>query len=575
MNGASVRIPHRRLPAAPVLAATLLVVGTCFSSRPAAAQGCCSPSTTPISALQSGPASPRSVDLGVYYEYYRLRGNLQGTSEVPDPQDRLSQLHIANFAVGYAPLSRVGFRAILPVARRSREQTLSTPTVQRRDELVGSGIGDVSLLAQGRILPLRGIRPFGVSLGAGVKLPTGGNQVQASGVLLPLDLQPGTGATDLLLTSYGQYYGWPGWNLFAGHGLLRCEIRPGPLRDEFHGPRGFRHRPGSLGRTVRSAQGQSPFDATCMVGRDPWSHAGRWPAPPSVVGIEGAPVSDSPMSDHNEESASTALVLCGGGVRGAVEVGFYRALTELGLRFDFIVGTSIGAINGAFIAAGMTPAELGQLWTRARLRSFFKPSASLLWRGTYADSLFSPRGLRRFLEKHLPVRRFEDLRVPLRITATDLDRGEVVVFGPHSGDLLSAVLASCAVPGIYPPVTISGRRLADGGILSNLPLQVAIDAGATRVLAMECVCDDAYSEPAAGFVSQIFRAFHLAGVGRYQEQLARYRDVVELVILEPGPGCQPRVRGSRGVAALADLGYETAVEVLRPPPGPRNARRDP
>ncbi|MBI4363851.1 MAG: hypothetical protein HY568_00320 [Candidatus Latescibacteria bacterium] len=194
-----------------------MVTGLCSSARPAAAQGCCSPSTTPISALQSGPASSRSIDAGVYYEYYRLRGNLQGTSDVPDPQDRLSQLHIANFAVGYAPLPRIGFRAILPVARRSREQTLSTPTVQQRDELTGSGLGDISLLAQGRILPLRGIRPFDASLGVGVKLPTGGNEQQVNGVLLPLDLQPGTGATDLLLTSYGQYYGWPGWNLFAGH----------------------------------------------------------------------------------------------------------------------------------------------------------------------------------------------------------------------------------------------------------------------------------------------------------------------------------------------------------------------
>jgi len=212
------RIFHRWLSAVQTAVAALLIVaGVGLSPNTGWTQGCCSPSTTPVSALQSGPAASRSVDVGVYYEYFRLRGNLQGTSDVPDPQERLSELHIANFAIGYTPFSRLGFRAILPIARRSREQTLSTPTLRRRDELIGSGLSDLSLLAQGRVLPLRGIRPFDVSVGVGAKIPTGGNRQEANGVLLPLDLQPGTGATDLLLTSYGQFYGWSGWNVFAGH----------------------------------------------------------------------------------------------------------------------------------------------------------------------------------------------------------------------------------------------------------------------------------------------------------------------------------------------------------------------
>ncbi|MBI5711733.1 MAG: hypothetical protein HZC42_15730 [Candidatus Eisenbacteria bacterium] len=186
-------------------------------SRTATAQGCCSPSTTPISALQSGPAAPGTLDFGVFYEFYRLEGNRRGSSEVPDPQQRLSELHLANLSVGYAPWSRLGFRAIMPYARRSREQTLSTPTVQRRDELRGVGVGDVALLGLVQALPVRGLRPYGFSLGVGVKLPTGNVHQTRSGVQLPLDLQPGSGSTDLLLTSYGQYYRWPGWNLFAGH----------------------------------------------------------------------------------------------------------------------------------------------------------------------------------------------------------------------------------------------------------------------------------------------------------------------------------------------------------------------
>lgn len=195
----------------------LLVALSIGSAGAAHAQGCCSPSTTPVSALRSAPAQLRTLDLGIFYQFYRLEGNLQRSSEVPDPQDRVSELHLANLSVGYAPWSRLGLRAIVPYARRSREQTLSTPTVQRRDELRGLGLGDISLLGLVRVLPVRGLRPYEFSLGAGVKLPSGEFRQSRSGVQLPLDLQPGSGSTDLLLTSFGQYYRWPGWNLFAGH----------------------------------------------------------------------------------------------------------------------------------------------------------------------------------------------------------------------------------------------------------------------------------------------------------------------------------------------------------------------
>lgn len=180
------------------------------------AQGCCSPSTTPVSALHAGPTPTGTLDLGLFYEYFRLRGDLNGTTTVPDPQDRLTQLHVANLVLGYAPWNRLGFRAVVPFARRSREQTLATPTVNRRDELVGTGLGDITLLAQWRLFPLGGPRPYDLSLGAGVKLGTGAFHENRDGVQLPLDLQPGTGCEDFIATGYGQYYRWVGWNAFGG-----------------------------------------------------------------------------------------------------------------------------------------------------------------------------------------------------------------------------------------------------------------------------------------------------------------------------------------------------------------------
>ncbi|MGQ0570638.1 MAG: patatin-like phospholipase family protein [Armatimonadota bacterium] len=260
----------------------------------------------------------------------------------------------------------------------------------------------------------------------------------------------------------------------------------------------------------------------------------------------------------------TALVLCGGGLRGAVEVGFYRAIIELGLRVDLVVGTSIGAINGAFIAAGASPAELERLWTQIRLRSFFEPNWGVLLRGAAADSLCTPRRLHRFVVKHLPIKTFEELPTPLLITATDLDNGESVVLSTGDCNLIDAILASTAVPGIFPPVRIGRRRLADGGIVSNLPVEVAVDHGATRVLAMDCRCDDAYAEPTTGFLAHILRAFHLARRARSQGDLMRRRDRVEVVILEPGRGCERLGSDAAGVRALIQLAYETALHDLTP-----------
>lgn len=194
----------------------LLLSAVICSPRAARAQGCCSPSTTPVSALHAGPAPTGTLDLGLYYEYFRLRGNLNGTGSVTDPQDRLTQLHVANLVLGYAPWGRLGFRAVVPLARRSREQTLITPTVNRRDELVGTGLGDITLLAQWRLLPLGRPRPYDLSLGAGVKLGTGAFHESREGVQLPLDLQPGTGCEDFVATGYGQYYRWTDWNIFGG-----------------------------------------------------------------------------------------------------------------------------------------------------------------------------------------------------------------------------------------------------------------------------------------------------------------------------------------------------------------------
>lgn len=151
------------------------------------------------------------------------------------------------------------------------------------------------------------------------------------------------------------------------------------------------------------------------------------------------------------------MILCGGGARGAMEAGFYQAIIDLGISFDLVVGSSVGALNGACIAAGMPPRELADLWRRIRRSDVLAWNWPALWRG---GGLMTLDPLRRLLRKTLPVFRFEDLKIPLVVVATDLLVG-VPVYWHGKGDLLEPVIASMSLPGIFPPVVIARRQLVE------------------------------------------------------------------------------------------------------------------
>ena len=180
----------------------------------------------------------------------------------------------------------------------------------------------------------------------------------------------------------------------------------------------------------------------------------------------------------------TALVLCGGRSRGAVEVGLYRAAFELGIAVDFVLGSSIGAVNGALIAAGLSPAEIEARWRSLRTRDVIGSRWQLFRLLTGASSVFSNRRLRELLHNVLPARSFDELRIPLAIIATDLESGEAVVL--DKGDLVEAILASTALPGLFPPIARKGRMLVDGGLSNNVPIDLAVERGAERIIGMLC-----------------------------------------------------------------------------------------
>ncbi len=179
------------------------------------------------------------------------------------------------------------------------------------------------------------------------------------------------------------------------------------------------------------------------------------------------------------------LVLCGGGSRGAIEVGFAQALWDHGIHFDGIVGSSVGALNGAFLAAGRHPDQLAEIWRGLRFRDCFRFNWRVLVRGAREISLFAiGGGLGSFRE--LGAQRFEDLALPFAIIATDLATGEAVAI--DQGPLAPALRATIAIPGLLPPVTVGGRHLVDGSLSADLPISEAVRRGATEVWAVRCAC---------------------------------------------------------------------------------------
>lgn len=180
----------------------------------------------------------------------------------------------------------------------------------------------------------------------------------------------------------------------------------------------------------------------------------------------------------------SALVLSGGGSLGAVQVGMLGALHEAGVEFDMLVGTSVGAINAAWVAAEPTSRSvetLAGIWRGLRREDVFptSPWHALLGACGQRRSLVPDRGLRSILKRHLGFDRLEDAAVPVHVVAVDAQSGHCEVFS--TGPAVDAVLASTAIPGVLPPVRLGGRWYLDGGAVENTPIRQALALGAERL----------------------------------------------------------------------------------------------
>jgi NTE family protein len=203
---------------------------------------------------------------------------------------------------------------------------------------------------------------------------------------------------------------------------------------------------------------------------------------------DAAPVLAAKSTPARQAAAAlnyeTVFVLGGGGHLGAYEVGMLKALLEAGVKPDAVLGTSVGAINGAALAADPTSdavARLEKLWTGLSAGGIFEDS--LFTRlGTMMRSrthMHSNTTLRRMLAESMPVERIEDLQVPFQCVAASIERAAEHWFS--TGPIVEAVLASCAVPGLLPPVRIDGEHFLDGGLVDSVPVGRAVALGARTV----------------------------------------------------------------------------------------------
>ena len=236
----------------------------------------------------------------------------------------------------------------------------------------------------------------------------------------------------------------------------------------------------------------------------------------------------------------TVFVLGGGGNLGAIQVGMLLAAFDHGITPDVVVGCSAGAINGAAVAANPTREgveRLAQLWSEvpdtAMNNAGRFEAVRLLTRRAIA--LQSNEGLRALLEESVPYRRFEDFPIPLHVVATSLASGRERWFS--TGEVVEPILASAALPGVFPPVVIDGDTLIDGGVVNNVPISKAYEMGASRIVVFHVGNFDRPRPVPKRPIEVIIQALSIARSSRFHVDITHtVADAVELVVL---PGVDP------------------------------------
>lgn len=278
-------------------------------------------------------------------------------------------------------------------------------------------------------------------------------------------------------------------------------------------------------------------------------------------GRRGADTANGPPNPPER----VAFVLSGGGNLGALQVGMLRALVERRIQPSLVLGCSAGAINGAGFAANPSRAgvrRLEELWAKVTefevMPATWVPSTVQLARR--GASIHPNDGLRRLIEFGLDVECFHELALRFECVATDVDSAEEVWF--HEGPLAGAILASAALPTVFPPVERDGRRYLDGGIVNDIPINRAVELGATRIYVLHVgLRGGGLPEPRRPLDVALW-TYWLARRARYQRDRAAIPAGVQLIELAPPERPTLRFDDFARSEELVRQGYLAAVAAL-------------
>lgn len=261
----------------------------------------------------------------------------------------------------------------------------------------------------------------------------------------------------------------------------------------------------------------------------------------------GRELSRKPLSTSSAPVPAIGLALGGGFARGIAHIGVLKVLEEEGIPVRIVTGTSVGALIGACYCSGLSIDELQDVAFSVRFTTFARWTLS---RYGFASN----DRMVAFLDRTLKVKTFEELRIPLGVTATDFNTGQGVVF--HSGAIVDPVRASCAYPGMFLPVEIRGRYLVDGMLSHPVPTRPLREMGADRVLAVHLKGTWAKGGPPRHLFDVIGQSFAIA-----QDAMSSlWRDAADLVV-------EPDVAGFayddfKRSAALIEVGEQAMRRAL-------------
>ncbi len=299
------------------------------------------------------------------------------------------------------------------------------------------------------------------------------------------------------------------------------------------------------------------------LGASRWAAVPPGPTPVSVASRDVSALRD--LFGRRPRPPRTAFVLSGGGNMGALQVGMLRALLERRIRPDLVLGCSVGALNGAALAAEPTLAMVGRLqeaWLdledKGVLPGGLLPTTVQLARR--GQSVHGNAGLRRVVEDILPVATFEELVVPFQCVATAIADAREVWFS--EGGLVEAILASAALPAVLPPVDIDGVRYMDGAVVNDVPMGRAIELRATTVYVLHTgTFDRPRPEPRRPF-DMALHAYWIARRARFRRDLAALPTDVDVVLLPTGKPPVLRYNDLSKSDALIDLAYRATADEL-------------